>query len=399
MVKCDKNRSVRVSLLDALTGERKGDHAVPDRKESAGILTQREQKLQSARELARKAPLIRKRLEEEEALLARREAEPELRIEEAPATRESREADAALRAVVREVHEARRAAGEQAGGAAFKRSIEFGDEDYVAALERQIVRLNREGKHESAARVRFAHIRQRQECHDLSSDKELTERFLPAVNTAFTHRGLAGKSLKTYDGRDARMRGLDELLLSESDAFDAEVRSLEQRNAERRRGLRIERHMLGRQRNLLKKQELDVKWAEYDHDAAGQEPRRAEGLTLDAPKALARDYVELLKDTARRVQDERGRKELCLRAAIVKTQCAPDELVDTRENKRICDSFRTWAEARPGMSVEEYVAASEKVVTEELERLEIILPEEMQLQPRAPEAEKSRPAVQAGPSL
>ena len=372
---------------------------MPDRKESAGILTQREQKLQSARELARKAPLIRKRLEEEEALLARREAEPELRIEEAPATRESREADAALRAVIREVHEARRAAGEQAGGAAFKRSIEFGDEDYVAALERQIVRLNREGKHESAARVRFAHIRQRQECRDLSSDKELTERFLPAVNTAFTHRELAKKALVNYDGRDARMRALDGLLLAESDAYDAEVRELEDRNATRRRGLRIERHKLGRQRNLLKKQELDVKWAEYDRGIVENKPPYAENLTLDTPKALARDYVELLKDTARRVPDELGRKELCLRAAIVKTQCGPDELVDTRENKRICDSFRTWADARPGMSIEEYVAASEKVVTEELERLEIIMPEEMQLKPRDPEAEKNKAAVQAGPVL
>ena len=369
---------------------------MPDGKEKAAILAQREQKLQNARELARRAPLIRKRLEEEEAMLARREAEPELRIEEAPATKESREADTALKDVVREVCEARLTTGD--GGAAVKHSVEFGDEDYVAALERQIARLNRERKHESAARVRFAYIRQRQGCHDLSSEKELTERFCPDVNTAFTHRELAKKALANYDGRDARMRSLDGLLLAESDAYDAEVRELEDRNAMRRRGLRIERTKLGRQRNLRKKQELDVKWAEYDRGIVEAKPRYAEGLTLDTPKAVAKDYVELLKDTARRVTDERGRKELCLRAAIVKTQCGPDELVDTRENKRICDSFRIWADARPGMSIEEYVAASEKVVTEELERLEIIMPEEMQLKPRDPEAERNK-AAQAGLAL
>ena len=369
--------------MGVLDEERKGDLAVPDGRENAGILAQREHKLQNARELARRAPLIRKRLEEEEALLARREAEPELRIEEVLATQESREADAALRAAVQEVREARLTTGD---GVAIKRSVEFGDEDYVAALERQIIRLNRERKHESAARVRFAFIRQRQGCHDFGSEKELSERFCPDVNTAFTHRELAKKALANYDGRDARMRSLDGLLLAESDAYDAEVRELEDRNAMRRRGLRIERNKLGRQRNLLKKQELDVKWAEHDRSAVEKKPQYAEGLTLDTPRAVAKDYVELLKDTASRMPDERGRKELCLRAAIVKTQCAPEELVDTRENKRICDSFRRWADARRGMSIEEYVAASEKIVTEELERLEIIVPEEMQL--KTPEISK-----------
>ena len=99
---------------------------------STGILDLRKRKLQSARELAKKAPLIRKRLEEEAALLKKREAEPEQRIEQAPETSGSREADAVLKAVVGEVCAARSA------DRATEESLRPDDRDYVAALERRI---------------------------------------------------------------------------------------------------------------------------------------------------------------------------------------------------------------------------------------------------------------------
>ncbi|MBR0313056.1 MAG: hypothetical protein IJQ98_11775, partial [Oscillospiraceae bacterium] len=66
--------------------------------------------------------------------------------------------------------------------------------------------------------------------------------------------------------------------------------------------------------------------------------------------------------------------------------CGPEELVDTAENKRIYDSFQSWADAGADMSVEERVWANERVVAGELERLEIIVPEEMQL--KTPEISK-----------
>ena len=380
----------------------------PDR--NAALRLQRERALQIARQKAEKIPLIRARIKEKEAALARLEKEPEERIEQAPDSPASREAERILLGVIRSVldrrsredsdeaeHGTAAAAGrkqaEIVGLSADelrdereKRSIYYTDDDFIEEMERTVEQLNLDGKRELAIRLRFAQVRHRQTGCDLNNEKLLHEVFLPNVNTAFVRRGLDKVAGGDPDMVDTTMSKLMPLLDQEGNAFDRECREAERRNSQRKLDAAMEKHMLERQRNLLKKQELDYQWAQHDANAVGRRREIDPALTLRTPRARAQDYLELLMEAARRTTDERKRNELCLRAAIIKTQCGPEELVDTAENKRIYDSFQSWADAGADMSVEERVWANERVVAGELERLEIIVPEEMQL--KTPEISK-----------
>lgn len=388
----DAEKNAYARIVSRLCGADFGRAVEP---KAARLLQQQEKRLSAARVKANKGKLIRALLAERENDLARCEEENTRSRGNERATNESREAEAALQTVLRSVRSARASAADaRVRPAAVKRSIDFSDEDYVAAMEKTIRRLNRNHRHEAAARLRFAYVRQQQSFFDLGSEKEVVEQFNPDVNNAFVCQNIASKAARAYRPDDPSMRALDEMLRRESNLYDEKMSEQEKRDAERKRSVRIERHRLERQRNLLKKQELDLRWAEYDMNIIGIRPWIDKDLTLDATMAVAKDYVELLKESARSASDERQFKELCLRAAIVKTQCAPDEIVDTRENRRICGSISSWAEYRADMSVEEYVTASEAVVTEELERLEIIVSEELQIQPAAPQAVRENDAPQ-----
>lgn len=352
------------------------------------LLLQREEKLQIARQKAERIPLIRARLAEAEAELSALAAQPDETMSAAPDTPASREAEESLWAAVRRTREGRE---QEAAEERRKSSIDYYDDDFITELEKEVIRLNGEGKTESAARVRFAQVRHRMQGCDLNNEKLLAESFGPEVNTAFVKRGLADKTARRFDPDDTAMVDLIALLQEESDAYDRDCRAMEKRNRAREMRVRIERNKLERQRNLLKKQELDYQWAEYDARTVGRAPTHTVPPAADAARVRARDYVELLKAEAERAPDERSRKGLCLKAAIVKAQCGPEEAVDIRENERIYRGFHRWAETGPGMSVEESVAANETVVAQELERREMVAPEEQQPQ-IAPAPEKQQPA-------